>query len=96
MARLLSYEEAKTAAERSWGQGFKEHMKKSVPTALAFGAGTAAGAGAGALANKLYASHHAGQGIPTKYLAIAAPLVGGLLAKLYHDAHASADPKHNI
>ena len=95
MSRLLSYEEAKTAGAREWGQGLKEHMKKSIPTALVFGVGTAAGGAAGTLASKLYAQHHAGQKIPLKYLAVAAPLVGGLLAKIYHDAHDSADPKHD-
>lgn len=93
MPRLLSYEEAKTAGD--WGHGLKEHMKKSIPTAFAFGAGTAAAGAAGSLANRIYAQHNGGQKIPLKYLAIAAPLVGGLFAKLYHDAHDSADSEHS-
>lgn len=95
MSYLQDYEEMKLAEERSWIKGLGAHMKKSFPTALAFGAGTAAGTAAGALANKIYASSHGGEKVPVKYLAIAAPLVGGLLAKLYHDAHASADSEHN-
>ena len=85
----------KTASEEKKPSTWRAHMRSGAGGALAFGAGTAAGAGAGMLANKIYAHYNQGQKIPLKYLGIAAPVIGGLLASAYQRAHSSQEEDIN-
>jgi hypothetical protein len=98
MFSYLSTEDAanicKLAEEQKPG-AWRTHMRAGVRNSLAFGAGTAAGAGAGLLASKIYAHYNQGQKIPLKYLGVAAPVVGGLLASAYQRAHSSQEEDIN-
>ena len=87
MFNARHYEEAveffKTAEDKvDW----RVHLRKAVPTAAAFAAGTGAGMLGGAMADKIYSHFSKGQKIPGGYLAAAAPVAGALLAFMYRSA----------
>jgi hypothetical protein len=98
MFSYLSAEDAanicKLAEEKKPGS-WKTHLRHGAGNALAFGAGSAAGAASGLLANKIYAHYNKGQKIPLKYLGVAAPVIGGLLASAYQRAHSSQEEDIN-
>ena len=77
---------------------WRAHLRHGAKDALVFGLGTGVGAAGGALVDKVYRHFNPGQKIPLAALAVAAPVIGGLLASLYHRAHAgqAEDIEHEL